>query len=210
MAQPITNNAIMEVTLRGLHQDQRVLSVLHYAALVPPAVFQDFNEAAPDVVDALLATGGIVDKYLDAVSVEYALEEIRLQLITPIRYSFKSFLQASSPGTVAGTALPPNEGATLTKRNDATGRRNRGSLHMPALPISFVGGGRITTAGETAYLALGDVMVLPITTTGGGGDVTWNPVIFNKAVPTTSPEFTSVTPQLTTRTNRRRTVGVGE
>jgi len=206
---PVLDGMVIEVTLVGRHQAQTVLTVLHYKATVPPAVFQDFAPLEDQVLDHLLITGGVVKSYLDAMSEEYEQSTIRIQPISPVRYAFFDHPQTASAGTVAAPAFPPNVSCVIVKRNELTGRHNRGSVHMPAVPLTFIDGGVITTGARVAYAALGDALTIPFTISGGGGDTDWNPVIFRKANPPLSEVFTACSPQETSRIMRRRTLGVG-
>jgi hypothetical protein len=210
MARTIHVNDVVEVSYRGRHVGQRTLNLLHYKCTAAPIGGVDFAGYADELIVLLNQDDDVSDRYLACCSNEFHLEEIRVQIISEIRYSYESFPQVDTIGTVAEEALPPNEGVTLTKRNDGTGRRNRGSVHMPAVPRTFVSEGVLTGAAVTAYTALGVKLRAIKQPTVLAAAIDLTPVIFNKTTPSTSPPFNSVTVQLTSRTNRRRTVGVGE
>lgn len=210
MAQPILPGGILEVSLVGLHQAQRILTILHYRADPAIGSFPEFNTAASEFLDQLLVTGGVVETYLECLSEEYTFSAVRLQLIHPVRHAFKNFPQTGASGDVASPALPPNDGAMIVKRTDETGRHQRGAVHMPCVPTTFVDGGMLTTPAKVAYNAFGSAMVTNFVTMSGGGQTQWDPVIFNRLQPANSPVFTSATAEDTSRTNRRRTVGRGE
>jgi len=210
MPQPISNDAIVEVSFVGRHAGQRTLNLLHYKAknIVGPI---DFTSLVADLQAGIMGLGGLVEAYSNCISMDWRLEGVRWQVITPNRFAFHWFPLADNPGGIEVASLPPNDGGVIIKRNDLTGRRNRGIVHMPGMPGTWVVDGLLTSAAINAYQQFGDEMIVPLVVPQSpdpSGSL--EPVIFNKGNPTFSPVFTSATPQSTARVNRRRTVGVGE
>jgi len=210
MAREAFNGSILEVGIVGRHEGQRTLNLLHYKAENIAAEPLDFTPRAEEFFDQLNALDGLIPRYLDCVGQDYTLSEIRLQLLSPTRYAYQVFV-VNGVGSEAQESLPPNDGVTLTKKNDKVGRHNRGSIHMPAVPTTFVANGYITRAASLVYGNLSHKMIEPITLTQSPSPaMAWQPVIYNRLAPSTSPVYNQVQIQLTTRVNRRRTVGVGE
>lgn len=209
MPRVLTDGAILEVTLVGDLNGSTSLNILHYRAEGVTGS-PDFTSQAQEFFDSLNALGGLLERYKDCISDDWFSREVRLQLISPVRYSYQTFLWTGT-GTEAQPALPPNDSIMLIKRNVLTGRRNRGSLHLPGVPVTFVAEGRITTAASLVVNNLGDVMVEAITgvATPPNPAHLFVPVIFNKDNPIVSPRFDSATAQFTSRVMRRRTVGLG-
>lgn len=210
MPQPISNDAVFELSLVGRHAGQRTLTVLHYKTRSIVGVM-DFNARVADLQTGIMGLGGLVEAYLNCCSEEYEMEATRWQVLSPNRFAYHLFPLTGAVGAIAGAALPPNDGGVLVKRNDATGRRNRGIVHMPALPVAWADEGFLTSAAITAYQQLGDELVIPLDLPQSPDPTAFaDPVIFNRTVPALSPPYLSAIPQNTARVNRRRTVGVGE
>jgi len=129
------------------------------------------------------------------------------QWIHPLRYGRQEIVNVNATGGVAFPALPPNEGFSITKRGLQAGRRFIGSTHVYGLPVRDQTLGQLNAFELDERANLADKIQTTITLAGGGPIFT--PVIFSKSAPTTSPEIVGTVVQQTTRTERRRTVGLG-
>lgn len=214
MARPVALGAILELSLVGRHAAQKTLNVLHYGIsdmTGGPTVDGDL------ITDSLLNTywnnlgpGGILGKYLSCISDDFTLERIRTQWIHPTRYSFTEIVPEEQIGAVVDPALPPNVSAVLGKRNESVGRHNRGSIHLPAVPSSWVENGLLTTASLAPHQELILMLKNSLNVTVGSGTATLRPLIFNQTTPADSAGVSEMVAMPTIRIVRRRTVGVGE
>lgn len=206
----VVTGSVIEVSIQGRHNGQRTLNLLHYKINAAPISPTDFTPYAELLIQELVAPTNLIDAYLNCCSDEFRLETIRVQVLSNVRYSYQDFPQTDSIGGVAEEALPPNDGVTITKRNNDTGRHNRGSVHMPAVPRTFVSLGLVTGVGVAAYnlfiTELRKIQSITVLT----ALIELTPCILNKQFIPASVFFDQCTLQLTSRTNRRRTVGVGE
>lgn len=211
MAKNFINGAVLEVGVLGHIYGQNTMTVLHYmvSGVLQPKDWNlfrnDFHQQFYTDLDSF------VKNYLEATSDDFFLDGIRYQLIFPTRYAYDYYPTPGDQGGVVQPALPPNDGATITKRNDATGKNNRGSIHMPGVPSTFVVDGFLTAAAIGTYAQIGAKGVTPISLAQlPDPPMEWAPVIFHRVAPGASQPWTTWTVQDTSRVNRRRTVGVGE
>lgn len=206
MPYQIATGSLMEVGIRGRHFGQRTLSVLHYQ-YISTSLLSDGRQALIDFMNKLGEAGGLLVKYRDCCSAVWTMEEVRAQWIFPLRYVYEQSTTGTGDGTVAGNSLPPNSSVTLYKRSELAGRHNRGFVHMPGVPLTFVTEGVLSTTGLAAYAALCTKLKTVIDVTGGPS---YQPVILNRSQPAISVFVNSCLPMGTARTQRRRTVGLGE
>jgi len=209
MPQPLSNGDIVEFSIHGTHEGQRVLNVFHYEIELGIGAFPDLVTAADAFLGELFGTDKFADRYQEVTSQDLAINEFVLQKIWPLRMARIVKPQTGLTGLVEETALPPNDSVVLIKRNDSTGRHNRGRIHMPAVPVSFVEGGMVTGTARALYDLFGARAAEVIEITSGGGPVTFTPVLYQRLMPGNSAQWTSALTQGTSRVVRRRTVGVG-
>jgi len=209
MPRTVLTGHIAEVSLQGRSAGQVTLNVFHYMLDGIAIGGTDFDGHATELVTELQTPGDLIEKYLDCCSDEFQLEQIRVQIIKPIRYSYEVFTQGPDPGNVVAEALPPNDSVSITKRNDNTTRHDRGAVRMPGVPRTFVSEGLLLTPGVTAYNALATEFKEQRTTTVLAAEIMWQPVILNRANHALSQPWSQHIVQLQSRIVRRRTVGVG-
>lgn len=206
MSREVSTGAILEVVFQGFSDGQVTLSVFHYR-LNNAIADSDGTNLVTALEPLINAVGELLDKYLDCCSQDFLMNDITMQWIYPTRYSAQHFAPFALAGNVAQPKMPSNVAAALLKRTFLTGRRQRGVLHMPGVPTTFVVDSEFTAPAIATYDALGDHIdnVLILAT-----NEQFEPVIFNKAFPVTSPQIQSVDAESTVRIMRRRTVGVGQ
>lgn len=205
MSREVSTDAIIEVTFQGRADDQVTLSLFHYR-LNNAIANSDGTALADQLHTALIAAGSLRALYLACCSNDFTLERMRYQWIYPTRYSAQDKAVGPLAGLIADVMAPSNIAAALLKRTFLTGRRQRGVLHMPGVAVGSIAGSVLTGAAEALYSALGVRVAGTITL---AGDEVFEPVIFNKQFPVTSPTIQTVDPEHTARIMRRRTVGVG-
>lgn len=206
MPYDVQDDAIVEVTIKGILAQQVVMSVLHYR--VSDTGFGILGSAGlDDLQNKLFDVGSLMDKYTKCCSENLTEVRLVLQWVHPIRYAKQQYLGAFNSGQVAGDALPPNDTAAITKRSERAGRHYVGTLHMPAVPTTAVVNGNMNGIWQLPATDLGDVATQVIEATPGGAR--YHPLIFNRTAPAASPEWTTYVVQGTSRVGRRRTVGLG-
>jgi len=204
MAWVLQGQSIVEVAIRGTLFGQRTLSLFHYRYNT------NVNAANGFPIIDLLATilndaGGLVENYAACCSQNLTIDFLSIQKVHPAprirRYNF----DPSAPtGTNIAACLSPNHACAITRQADEATRHGTGTLHMPAVPVTFMEDGLITGAADAAYTTLAEEMLVH----QDGG--LWVPVLYNRVAPADSLNITRTTVQNTLRVQRRRTVGLGE
>jgi len=203
MPYSVNDGAILEVTIKGRCFGQVCMNVFHYKLDstfgIPDgdAAIEAFNVEWNDAADFLGA-------WAACTSFNLSIDQLVYQWIYPIRYHRVVHVPTGGVVQNAGDALAANISTAVTKLSEKATRHSRGTLHMPAVPTTFIEEGELTAAGITAYDGF-----LPFVDndyrTG-----TLLPVLFNRNQPADSERIFSARLERTSRVNRRRTVGVGE
>lgn len=207
MAYVVPNEAIMQATVEGRHENQQVLSVFTFK-LNASGGLADGQAALNAFWIFFGGAGNILEKYASCLSVKCTGLKTRLQWIHPTRFAFLTKVSGTiTDGTVAGAAMPVNSAVAITKRGQNANRANIGTLHMPAVPASFVVDGALTGGAVTAYTALGDQLLQEITTATPAA--TYIPVMFHRTSPSVGARIVAHEVSRFARVQRRRTVGLG-
>jgi hypothetical protein len=201
-------NSVLEVSIRGKHDGQRTLTVLHYKITALPG--SDYD--GPTLLDQAyteLDTGDVAlfAGYKALCCSVWLLEEVRLQWIHPTRYAYKSYAGNAGSGDNLNDCFPANTSIAIERRSIFAGRSGYGITHMPAIAINKVVGSEVTTTDQTSYKNYGNKLCTEITPATG---VTLTPVLFRSSNPANGNVPTSAKCQREVRIMRRRTVGVGE
>jgi len=197
--------SILEMSYHGKLDGQLFITQFHYLFATGTTI-ADGETAALEMIDNLNNAGNLSDDYLACIPDEVTDIRLRAQWITPVRYRYVIDPGGVRAGTVASPAMPSNVAVALTKTGEKANRHNIGTVHMPAVPTSFVGDSLVTVLGQIAYDELcSDIPDNFVLATGQD----MRPVLFNRPAPGTSVEIVQAFLQLTTRVNRRRTVGLG-
>lgn len=200
-------NTVLAVTMRGKHELQDVMTVLHYRLKSPSSL--------PDGVAAINAfwtvfsqAGKPFETWRSCLSEMVANIHTQIQSIDPIRFAYVNKIKVGADsGSVAGDAYPVNTAAAITKRTLNAGRDQVGTIHMPGVPIGGVVNGALTVGQKALYDLFGVQVLGTITTVAP--DAEWVPVLFHRSSPGISPIIEETTTQPFARVMRRRTVGVG-
>lgn len=206
MPYTIPPGAIAAVTLLGKHENQQVMNVFHYKVM-PVAPITDGRAYLDSFLTLLNTDANLVTAWKNCLSEKCVALQLRGQWIVPQRYAVIDRETAPGEGTVAGNAYPVNTSCSITRRTDMAGRREVGTIHVPAVPESFLLNGNITEAGVTAYNLLGVESIRRITDPETDGE--WIPIHYGRSNPAEPNEITGYVLQPTARVMRRRTVGLG-
>jgi hypothetical protein len=207
----IANDDLFEVIWSYQYQGQTIMFTMHYriASLVgsPPTL----AAAAVAIQNELDALGGISQQLAGCYNDEATGGFITIQKIYPARF-LKNGSASTFPDGTEGTytvAMPPNVSLALTLRSDFAGPHFKGTRHLGCVPNDFIDNGLVTAMGLTAMADLGNQLVASLACTSGGATFSCLPVILNRASPGVSPLITSYIRGSTSRTMRRRGVGLG-
>lgn len=205
MAYDIAPDSVMQVQFEGRLFGQQVMTVMTYR--MTGALTLDGTTTLNEINTALIAAGGLWDKWLGCMSQDVQSCYRSLQWIKPIRYAYLSYLDTPlAQGLLVNDSLPPNDSQALTRRTEIAGRKETSTLKLPGLPAVEVTAGFISEDQITRLQDFGDqsCLVIPV---GGGNEM--------KAIPF-SPSgwaernvLTTSYPHNTSRIMRRRTVGLG-
>jgi hypothetical protein len=205
MAYPVPLSSVLEYVIRLTVDGQECMSVLHYQYDSGSSI-ADGKAALTDFLNKMRVAGELNDKYRGCIPDEVTDITYRAQWITPQRFRYTFLAVAPEAGLVAAPTMPSAVSVAITKQAEAANRHGQGTLHMPAVPQSFVTDSMVNGLGGLAYLDLCTKLILPIVLTGGQ---LMNPVLFRRDDPVLSETIITAFPQATTRVNRRRTVGLG-
>jgi len=202
MSWSLAPGSIVEVTFPGNLYGQTVLSVFHFK--------YDVDFGSPDgaaqlaeLVNSLKDVGQLYPLWLACMTEDLITKNIVAQAVHPIRFRRYEFPPTALFGLVPFASPSANMAAAITKRGDFADKHNVGTLHMPGVPSTFQEAGSISGPGMAAYGAL--ATKLPDTYVDG----TWVPVLYNRADLANCPTITEGSVRDTTRTQRRRTKGIG-
>lgn len=206
MSVPTTTGDIYEVRLRGMHDNQQVMSVLHYI-YDPHGETITVEGACEGLNNALKTADDLMNKYYIVLNHEYVGEQTEIQRIYPDRSVYYSFDPFGANGLSEGDGLPPGNSVAVTKRSDLAGRSKVGGVRVPAVSVGDVVEGRLTELAATGYgnFALKLLVHQPI----GFGDAEMLPIILHRASPILSAPLTQVLVQTAVRTMSRRVLGRG-
>lgn len=203
---PVPTNSILSMTFEGRVQNQQMMTVLHYkmtSAVTAPSgllVLQNLWEK-------IKLPNELFVRYQACLSNMMSGMRVKMQWLFPIRYAGTVFTPDSTFGQIASPVPGSNLSVALTKRSDLANRHAIGTLHMPAVPTTFLQNGQLSPIAVDAYAELATLVSQPIELVLSAQ--TFTPVLFNSLNPAASLPVLEATPASYPRTMHRRTVGVG-
>lgn len=190
---------------------QRLMNVLHYRLYVSGASIVDGDDIIPEFHDTFFSAAGGPLTLLKAISSSaWTYESTVYQWIHPVRYTSTGSVVGAGAGGVAGTSLPQNVQATITKQAVIATRHGIGAMHIGGLPSSAVVAGMLSEGYKAGLAELAVALITDVDVSAVANALTLDPVILRKDAPALSYEYGGATVQNTARVQRRRTVGVGE
>jgi len=197
---------IVQISLRGRHAGQRILSIFHYQTLVA--------SSAPSTEDALLLVAQQFDAgtnnptlaMLACLPATYTLESVRAQRVYPVR---SIYVDAASglPGLTDGNTSP-NWAVAITRRGPNGGRKYVSTLRLGPITADDQFFGLLSPAFKEKLEVVATRMKQVYSLSLDGWEA--RPIIYNKSTPGLSLGIVATTVQPETRVMRRRTVGLGE
>lgn len=204
MGMPI--GSIVQVSARGSINSQNTITTWTYRA----AGMATVNTVAAEL-DALLAdfqidaNGTPYLKFLDVCPSNYSVDFLTAQVIVDTR----SALRKVVPGAAAGNRGASNfqqSNPVITRSTSLAGRSQISTMHVPGIADADSVSGEIIAAlsGRLEDLCVREVGTLtPLLTPN------FVPVIYHRGKVPNFDDITTCVPQPTTRTMRRRVVGLG-
>lgn len=209
MGAPI--NSILEFRVKSLINDQECLTVLHYVVDTVSSLSSSGAEetAFLDAMD----TGGsnaLIDKYLQTMSTDATVHQLDAQFVFPVRL-VNVGQTVEETGIHDSPCNNQNIAAVITRRTYLAGRSQVSDIHMPGVPDDKIASGFITDDWILKYADVLTKMLLQVVPATGGGK--YNPVIWHRKGTIIGANYNFITSgvvQPTSRTMRRRTVGIGK
>lgn len=200
----------IQVSFRGTCFGQRILMVRLYEALGPGVGGNSIRQDLQNINSELAAGGGfdLVTPYLACLPPQYTLQEIRSQVISPIRSAYEGVAVVGGAGTNVNPATVACDSAGIIVRTDLAGRKHRGTVKIGPIPDGASAAGLLTPAYKVLLTAVGSKLIQAFTPVGWGGTLV-APVMWDKVANTTRNLQTFLIPD-DSRVMYRRIVGKGE
>lgn len=201
---------VVEVVVQSKLFEQQLMTVLHYVVGQAPTQ-QDQLVSQQDIIDLLNAGGtfDIITKYKQCLGNNATITGLTAQYIFPVRWR-RTREPLSVAGTSGANAVTANTSAMVIKYSAKAGKKNRGAIHMPALPGAALDDGNLNFGYVTDLNDLATQLEENLLEAGGAGR--WDPWILHRTVPLNGTgvvwEAHDIPP--TIRVQRRRTLGVGK
>jgi len=209
MAYQPQKDSIVEVTLRCTMNGQAMLNVLHYQPTAPGSgsigdgrnnLLQFINtiDVSGTGWSALRSVSCADLMTIDTITAQYIWPERFVRLVEPT---------STTSGSLTGLAAPQNVAAFVQLLTDESGRQFRGGMHVGGLSAADVGDGFLANTLKSSLDTEATFLLGPITTTTAG--LNYVPIIYQRLNPVASASVTQVSVEATSRTMRRRGVGLG-
>jgi hypothetical protein len=200
---------LVELSWRGLAMSQAIITTRKY--ILRGGGANPANTVYEDLANILLTVdvGGASDMttaYLDTLPTNYALYEIRAQLVYPTRSSYLDLQKPAVAGTEGAAALVPNDASVITFRTAKAGRDQVANVHIGPLPTDAVAAGVLTGPYLALLSTLGGKFATAFQPVGWIGAL--KPTIFHKAS-ATDDEIIDYTVWPQSRVMVRRTLNRG-
>jgi len=160
----------VKIWFRGTCFLQRIIFDLSYRVNVGNAGVTT-NAALNELLNEVFGAGanGIVPQYLACLPPQYIMDEIRAQVIKPVRSAYTSQgVPAATVGTHAGAATVACDSATINRRTAGAGRDQVSVLKVGPCPDGASAAGQLTPAYQALLGILGTAsikaLLLPVST----------------------------------------------
>lgn len=214
MAYTIAQNDVIQIRTRATLFGQTVRSIFTYRCDTASTL----NGGIQALVDFLTAFKGVAGVYsvmraAQGVSIQY--NQLVAQVVYPTRRALVQ-QQVADTGTNASDTNTANIAAVIGKFTDlATPRKLKAGtggtalLHLPAIPANALIAGNLSN-GYVGGALVGLALAMSFALTAADGCKVVPCIWHRNAANTHTTDITNITPNTTTRTMRRRTLGVGE
>lgn len=203
---------LVQLSFRGLSFAQQIIMVRNYRMSVAPTATTTVFDFCSNLAVSLNVGGSnsaYRSAYLACLSSSYQLQEIRVQVIKPIRYV--AVTAALAVNGTRGVANAASQAGTITMFTEKAGRDQQSSVHIGPIASADSIAGVIVPGLNGALADLRDHLF--DTLSPGAGLGVLDPVIWHAGVPGPTISYDIIedgTVRDTTRVMRRRTLGVGK
>lgn len=206
MAYPILVGSIAQVTFRGVHDGQEILTVLNYK-VDAPATLTDGKAAIVSLNTNLTTPGNLFEQWQNCMSEQVSDMSVKTQWVFENRFAYVKVVPFINVGAVAGPSFPSNLAVAITRQTDNAGQQNVGTIHMGGIPLTFLLEGQVNAVGRPLYetFAAGSIQDIA----AGGVGTIFRPIHFHRSSPGIALPLTGFVVQSSARTMHRRTVGLG-
>ncbi len=201
---------VFELTIAGTMHGVQTRNVLHYMVSSysgsPSPTYASFETAF--LQSAMPTQIGTNMKAF--CSAEWSLIWMKFQKFSPIPRSAGTISTAhNGPGGVSGSALPSSVTAVIRKRTEFAGKRYRGRMFVPGVPISYELDSTLNPAGVGALEALASDLTEGGAATVGAYTAAMLNVLVHKGVAIAPTPVISTNVDTVLRNQRRRQPGKG-
>lgn len=206
---PLSDDDILQVTVRYLAAGQECLNVIHFAVseITPDS---DFNVVADELFgDYLnLDAGNLAGLMAAVMSEDVTLSWVDIQKVWATRYAYRRYDLSSAPGELVSPLVSPNMAWSITLQSDDAGpsghgRKQIGGMAEESVSAGFIAGAVAGGPGDAlAAWYPGPILLTTV-------PCTLTPIIFDRQAPGFSEVITHSTKRNNVRTMHRRTVGLG-
>jgi len=210
MAQSVDAETIFEMQIWWNFLGQRLINKMLFKFRPAAPGIPDYQAACLTFANwqSTVGNDSQINGMLGVVSQDALMQAILLQPIAPVRYQYMYTIVANGGG-LAGAPMPSNTAQVITKRTVKTGRKWRGSIHLPPPSASEMNG----TTGQWTGDHIDALSVLALSLEDpwldGVAGNEWIPIMWPGPLLTDYAPLDNNTVQLEPRCERRRTVGRG-
>jgi hypothetical protein len=205
---------IYRVNIIQAFKGNRMISGFHARALTISASQDDLGD---DVV------ANILPSFIPAVTQDLGVVAVEVQDVEPgLRETIEHTISGNLVGEFVSPSAPPQVAAVLSIHTGSKGKRKRGRMFIGGLPAEFVGAGTVSGQLLTNLQVFADTLKNRYTLTGTSRNNSYEMVVYSPADPdfinkkgvhtrltTLITGVSKITVDVTTRTQRRRELGVG-
>lgn len=153
-------NDVYQATIGMNVKGQKIVNVLHFQQTSGDGVITPNNDLCLAIEEDLIPA------YQTCCSNDLSFEKISAHKISPaIGGTYVKALAVA--GTVAQDTLPPNGNVVASLYTANLTRQGRGRIFISGVPDTFVSSGRILNGSAATYVALLDLLLLPIQAAAG-------------------------------------------
>lgn len=207
---PVNSGDIILVSVFGRCFGQRIMLTHHYRASGAGAPTVPTSAGLDAILD-VLGPGGDVDlraAYLACLPPDYEVDFARAQVVWPTRSAFVTSEGWDGNGGNASGTESSNQTGVITLRTENAGRDQISNKHIGPLPSAAQVNGFLSDPYEALLSTLANKLLQAFIV--DDIDLTLTPVIYHR---NKEPRYNALVGKRindTVRTQRRRTVGLGE
>lgn len=192
-------NDVLQVTIEAFLHGQQVVTVLHYAEANPPDTLTSENWLSAAVQTIVVPAM----KGLQSAELGHAAVSVQKIWPLPPNVPVRNTTGAGG-GNIAGSSLPTCVTAVITKQTAFAGRKYRGRMFIPGVPVASENDSQLSAAAMVTWQAAADAMNVTLSADNGE----WNMVLWHRSTKTWHTVL-KLLARSVLRNQRRRQVGKG-